>query len=115
MRMLLQWVLSAIAILIVAHYVPGFHVTGFLVALIAAVVIGLINGTLGIVLKIVTFPLSILTFGIFLLVINALMLKLAAALLPGFSIYGFMPALWGALLLALINMAVRWALKDDKD
>ena len=113
MRMLLQWVLSAIAILVVAHYVPGFRVSGFVVALIAAVVIGLVNGTVGIVLKILTFPLSIVTFGIFLLVINALMLKLAAALLPGFQIDGFMPAFWGALLLALINMAVRWFLKES--
>jgi putative membrane protein len=113
--MLLQWVLSAIAILVVAHYVPGFHVSGFVVALIAAVVIGLINGTVGIVLKILTFPLSIVTFGIFLLVINALMLKLAAAVLPGFTIDGFLPAFWGALLLALINMAVRWFLKESDE
>jgi putative membrane protein len=115
MRMLLQWVLSAVAILVVAHYVPGFQVSGFLIALIAAVVIGFVNSTLGLLLKIVTFPLSILTFGIFLLVINALMLKLAAALLPGFAIYGFMPAFWGALLLALINMVVRWITKGEKE
>ena len=115
MRMLLQWVLSAIAILAVAHYVPGFHVSGFVVALVAAVVIGLINGTVGIVLKILTFPLSIVTFGIFLLVINAVMLKLAAALLPGFTIDGFWPAFWAALLLALINMAIRWALQEEKE
>ena len=113
--MLLQWILSAVAILVVAHYVPGFHVTGFIVALIAAVVIGLINGTLGIVLKILTFPLSLVTFGIFLLVINALMLKLAAALLPGFQIDGLGPAFWAALLLALINMVIRWVMKEEKE
>jgi len=115
MRMLLQWLLSAIAILMVAHYVPGFRVSGFVVALIAAVVIGLINGTLGIVLKIFTFPLSIVTFGIFLLVINALMLKLAAAFLPGFTIDGFWPAFWAAVLLALINMVIRWVMKEEEE
>jgi putative membrane protein len=115
MRTLLHWLLSAIAILVVAHYVPGFHVSGFIVALIAAVVIGLINGTLGIVLKIFTFPLSIVTFGIFLLVINALMLKLAAAFLPGFTIDGFWPAFWAAILLALINMVIRWVMKEESE
>jgi putative membrane protein len=115
MRTLLHWLLSAIAILVVAHYVPGFHVSSFWVALIAALVIGIINGTLGIVLKILTFPLSIFTFGIFLLVINALMLKLSSALLPGFTVDGFWPAFWAAVLLALINMVIRWVVKEEKE
>jgi putative membrane protein len=115
MRLLLHWILSALALLGVAHYVPGFRVSGFLVALIAALVIGLVNGTVGLVLKILTFPFSIVTFGIFLLVINALMLKLAAAFVPGFQIYGFMPAFWGALLLAILNMIVRWFLRDKEE
>ena len=114
MRLFLHWVLSALALLAVAHFVDGFRISGFLVALIAAVIIGLINGTVGIFLKILTFPVSIITFGIFLLVINALMLKLAAALLPGFQIIGFMPAFWGALLLALLNMLIRWVLKEPQ-
>ena len=71
-RILAHWVLSALCLLLVAHFVPGFVVSGFGTALIAAVVIGLVNGTLGMLLKIVTFPLTILTFGIFWLVINAL-------------------------------------------
>src|SRR5262245_37778157 len=100
-RLLIHWILSALAILAVAHYVQGFYVEDFVVALIAAVVIGLINGTLGLFVKIVTFPLTILTLGIFLLVVNAFMLKLAAVILPGFRIDGFMPAFWGALLLAI--------------
>ena len=74
MRLLLQWVLSAIALLIVSRIVPGFHVQGFWPALIAALVIGLLNATVGCLLKIVTFPLSILTLGLFLLVINGMMI-----------------------------------------
>lgn len=106
-RMLIHWLLSALAILAVSQFVRGFYVSNLLVALIAAVVIGLINGTVGFFLKVVTFPLTILTLGIFLLVINAFMLKVAAAFLPGFQIDGFMPAFWAALLLAILNMIIR--------
>ena len=79
MRLLLHWVLSAVAVWIVAHIVPGISVSGPKAALIAAAVIGLVNATLGLLLKIVTFPLTILTLGLFWFVINALMLELAAA------------------------------------
>jgi uncharacterized membrane protein YvlD (DUF360 family) len=78
MSLLLQWLLSALALLIVARIVPGFYLEGIWPALIASLVIGLLNATIGLVLKIVTFPLSIITLGIFLLVINALMIRLAA-------------------------------------
>jgi len=115
MRLLLHWVLSAVALLLVAHFVSGFHVSGFLVALIAAVVIGFINGTLGFLIKIVTFPFTIITFGIFLLVVNALMLMLAAAVLPGFRVDGFGAAFWGGLVLGLLNMVIRWVLKEQKE
>ena len=114
-RLLVHWLLSALAILAVAHYVQGFYVEDFLIALVAAVVIGLINGTLGLFVKIVTFPLTIFTLGIFLLIVNAVMLKVAAAVLPGFRIEGFMPAFWGALLLAILNMIIRALTKAPKE
>jgi putative membrane protein len=94
-------------LLLVARLVPGIIVTGLGTALIAAVVIGLVNGTFGFILKLLTFPLSVLTFGIFLLVINALMLKLAAAFVPGFQVRGFWPAFWGGVILSLLNLIVR--------
>ena len=81
MRLLLNWLLSAISLLIVSKVVPGFHVHGFAAALIAALVIGLVNATLGFFLKIITLPLTLLTLGIFWWVINALMLMFASALL----------------------------------
>lgn len=114
MRLLLHWLLSAIALLVVSQFVNGFHVSGFITALIAAVVIGFINGTLGFLIKVVTFPFTILTFGLFLLVINALMLMFAAAILPGFRVAGFWPAFWGALVLSLLNMVIRWLMKEEK-
>ena len=72
-KLLVHWLLSAVCLLIVARVVPGIFITGLGTALIAAVVVGLVNGTLGALLKLITFPLSVLTFGIFWLVINALM------------------------------------------
>src|ERR1700690_1031343 len=107
MRLLLHWILSAIALLLVSHLVPGFQVRGLIPALIAAVVIGLLNATVGFFLKIITFPLSILTLGIFLLVINGLMIMLASGIVRGFRVSGFGPAFWGAVVLALLGMVIR--------
>ena len=107
MALLLHWVLSALSLLIVAHLVQGFQVAGFGTALLASVVIGLVNGTLGLVLKIVTFPVSLITFGLFFFVINALMLKMAAAVVPGFHVAGFAPAFVAAIVLALLNAILR--------
>ncbi|HWX38695.1 MAG TPA: phage holin family protein [Candidatus Sulfotelmatobacter sp.] len=106
-KLLVHWVLSALCLLLVAHFVPGFIVNGFGTALIAAVVIGLVNSTLGMLLKVLTFPLTILTLGIFWLVINALMLKFASLLVPGFVVVGLWPAFWGGIILSLLNMVVR--------
>ncbi len=105
---LINWLLSALSLVIVANVVSGFQVSGFSAALIAALVIGFVNGTLGFFLKIVTFPLSILTLGIFWLIINALMLEVAAALVPGFRITGFGPAFLGSIVLSLVNMLLRF-------
>lgn len=114
-RILAHWVLSALCLLLVAHFVPGFFVRGLGTALIAAVVIGLVNGTLGLLLKIVTFPLTVITFGIFWLLINALMLKLAALVVPGFEVQGLWPAFFGGLILSLLNVTVRQVLRRPKD
>jgi putative membrane protein len=111
MRLILHWILSAIALLIVSHLVPGFHVSGLWPALIAVLVIGLLNATVGLFLKIITFPLSILTLGVFLLVINGVMILLAAHLVPGFHVSGFLPAFWGAVVLALLGMLIRAVVK----
>ena len=81
-------------------------------ALIAALVIGFINATVGVVLKILTFPLTLVTLGLFWLVINALMLELASALLaPGFQVRGFFAAFVGAIVLSLVNMLLKWLVR----
>jgi putative membrane protein len=112
MALLLQWILCAIALMVVSRIVPGFVVTGLVPALIASVVIGLLNATVGLVLKIVTFPISIITLGIFLLVINGLMILLASSVVPGFHVRGFVPAFWGAVVLALLGMVIKAIVKD---
>lgn len=114
MRLLLHWILSAIALLIVSQFVPGFQVHGLVPALVAALVIGLLNATLGLLLKIITFPLSILTFGLFLLVINGLMILLASSVVRGFNVYGMVPAFWGAVVLAILGMLFRAVARDAK-
>ena len=108
MKILLNWILSALAVWIVSTLVPGFVVKGVIAALIAALVIGLVNATIGAVLKVLTFPLTIVTLGIFWLVINALMLELASWFVPGFKIMTFAAAFWGAIVLSLVNMVLRW-------
>jgi putative membrane protein len=107
MRLILHWILSAVALLIVAHLIRGFYIRSFGAALIAALVIGLVNATLGFFFKLLSFPLIILTLGIFWFVINALMLLVASALVPGFIVSGFWPAFWCAIVLSLLNMAFR--------
>jgi putative membrane protein len=115
MRLLLNWVLSAIAVWIVAQLVPGVHVSGPGAALIAALAIGFINATIGLVLKIVTFPLTLVTLGLFWLVINALMLKLASAVVPGFQVHGFFAAFIGAIVLSLVNLLLKGIVMPRKD
>jgi putative membrane protein len=114
MRLLLHWVISALAVWITSRLVPGFYVDGATAALIAAAVIGLVNATIGLVLKIITFPLTILTLGVFWFIVNALMLELASAIVPGFHIRGFGAAFWGAVVLALVNMLLKWLVMPDR-
>lgn len=113
MMLLFQWLLYAIALMVVSRIVPGFIVQGLWPALIAALVIGLLNATVGFFLKIITFPLSILTLGLFLLVINALMILLASSIVRGFHVRGFFPAFWGAVVLALLGMLIKALTKSD--
>jgi putative membrane protein len=112
MRLLANWLVSAVALIVVAHIAPGFYVADFGAALVAALVIGLINATLGLFLKIVTAPLTILTLGGFLLVVNALMLMLASSLVRGFHVRGFGAAFIGGIVLALVNLGLRWLIRS---
>lgn len=103
-RVLVHWILNAAALVVVARLVEGFVISNWVSALIAVVVIGLFNATIGLLLKIITLPLGILTFGLFFLVINAFVLKFASVFVPGFRVETFAAAFWGALALAVLHV-----------
>ncbi len=100
---ILNWLLSGLGLLIVARILPGIQVDGFGAALIAALVIGIVNATLGLVLKFLAFPLILLTLGIATFLINGLMLKVSSELVPGFRVYGCSTAVFGSILLTIID------------
>ena len=102
----LHLLVSALLLWLVGQIVTGIHLSGFGPALLAALVLGVVNFLVRPILIVVTLPITILTLGLFLIVINALMLMLTAAIVPGFTVAGFVPALLGGLLLGLFNLAV---------
>jgi putative membrane protein len=100
---LIHWLLSGVALLIVAKLLPGIQVDGIGAALIAALVIGLVGATVGVILKIVLLPFIILTLGIVYFLINGLLLKLASEFVPGFRVNGCLPAVLGSILLTIVD------------
>lgn len=106
MDLILHLLVTTLLILLVEKAVKGIDVDGWTPALIAAVVIGIVNTIVRPILVILTFPITLLTLGLFLLVINALMFMLTAALVPGFRVAGFLPALYGSILLSLLGLVM---------
>src|SRR5580698_1782780 len=100
---IIHWILSGVALLIVANVLPGIQVESFGSALIAALVIGFVSATVGLILKIVLFPFILLTLGVVYFLINGLMLKLASEFVPGFRVSGCMTAVIGSILLTLVD------------
>ena len=100
---LLHWLLSAVALLIVANIVPGIEVDSFGSALAAAVVIGLVSATLGFFLKLLLLPFIVITLGVIYFVINGMMLMLASALVPGFRVNGLLAATGGSIVLTIVD------------
>ncbi len=110
MKILLKWLLSAAALLLVAYLYSGVQVDSFTSALIAALVIGLFNAVLRPVLVVLTLPVTIVTVGLFLFVINALMFWAAAGVLGGFHVNGFGAALLGSLIYSVLGLLIESAL-----
>lgn len=103
MSILINWLVSGLAILVSAYLLPGVHISSFTSALVAAVVLGVINAFIKPILIILTLPINILTLGLFTLVINALIIILTSNLVPGFKVDGFLWALIFSIVLSLIN------------
>ncbi|MBS0340741.1 MAG: phage holin family protein [Proteobacteria bacterium] len=110
MRLVLKWLLSAVALLAVAYVYSGVQVNSFGSAMIAAAVIGLLNAVLRPVLVVLTLPVTIVTLGLFLFVINALMFWSASGLLTGFHVAGFWAALLGSLIYSALGLIIDAAL-----
>ncbi|HZW52575.1 MAG TPA: phage holin family protein [Candidatus Elarobacter sp.] len=103
MGLLIRLVVNAVALIAVAYVVPGIHVSGFGGALLAALVLGIVNAVLRPILLLVSLPLTLITLGLFTLVINALLFWLVGALHVGLTVDGFWPAFWGAIVMSIVS------------
>jgi putative membrane protein len=113
MGILIRIVVNALAIIVAAKVISGIELHGFLSALAAGLVLGLVNALVRPILIFLTFPLTLLTLGLFLLVLNGLCLWLTSALVSGFEIHGFWPAVLGALLVSLVSWLLNGFINDQ--
>ena len=109
---IVNWLLSALALWLVAQIIPGIQIRSFGTALLATVVLGLVDITIGPILRFIAFPITFLTLGLFEWVLKAVLLKLASIFTPGFRVEGFLNALLGSLVLTVLDIILRrvvWA------
>ena len=114
MKLLLRWALSAGALLLVAYLYPGVQVGGIGVALIAALMLGLVNAIIRPVLVLLTLPVTLLTMGLFIFVINAFLFWFVAEIVTGFRVNGFIAALIGSLMYSVMTLLINWVIADTK-
>jgi putative membrane protein len=101
--LLVRWLLLTISIIVTSYLVDGIHVTSFFSAFFAAAVLGILNALFRPILIVITLPINILTLGLFTFVINALLLKMASGVVPGFYVHGFWSAVFGSLIISLVS------------
>jgi putative membrane protein len=114
MQLLLIWFLNALALLTVAYVLPGISVDGFTAALVAALILGLINTLLRPLLILLTLPVTMVTLGLFILVINGLLFWFAGSVLKGFEVSGFWTGVLGALLYSIFSSVLAMIVFDRK-
>lgn len=114
MRLLLRFLLNGLALLIAAWLIPGFDIATPGAAIVAGIVLGLVNAIVRPVLVLLTLPFTLITLGLFIFVVNAICLALTAWLVPGFSISGFGPALLGALVVSVVSWVLNALLVDER-
>jgi putative membrane protein len=115
MRLLVGWAINAGVLLLLPYIVPAVYVRSLWVALLVAVVLGLLNAIVRPILFVLTLPITVVTLGLFIFVINGLMFWLTAQLLPGFEVRGFWWAVLAALIFSLISWGVSTLLLDRKN
>jgi putative membrane protein len=106
MRILINWLITTVAILVTAYFLPGVTVRSFMAAVLTALVLGLINAIIRPILIVLTFPLTVVTLGLFIFVLNAVLVLLTGAIVPGFDVRSF----WWALLFSLVFSVVSFVL-----
>ena len=106
MRILLVWLLNALALIVVAYVVPGIAVASFTSALVAALILGLVNAVIRPILVVLTLPVTILTLGLFIFVINALLFWFVGSFVRGFEVQGFFAGLIGSVLFSIVSWAL---------
>ncbi|HSD43406.1 MAG TPA: phage holin family protein [Burkholderiales bacterium] len=114
MRLIVRWMINALALLALPYVVSGIELKSFYIALIVAVVLGLLNAVVRPVLILLTLPVTLLTLGLFILVINALLFWFVGTFVEGFHVSGFWAAFFGAILYSLITWAVNALVFDDR-
>lgn len=115
MNLILRWIINALALFAAATFIPGFGVATFYSALIAALVLGLINAIIRPLIFILTLPVTIFTLGLFTFVINALMLYLMSTIVKGITLESFVSAFLTAIFLWLVSLATNWLIKHSKE
>ena len=111
---IVRWLISAIAVMLVAYLVPGITVTSFVSALLVALVLGFANAFVRPILVFLTLPITILSLGFFVLIINGFLFMVTAMLVPGFTVDGFGPAFIGSIVMAIIGWAVNMMFGEAK-
>ena len=106
---IVDWLIGALALWLVEQIIPGIQIRSFQTAMLATIVIALVDVTIGPILRFIAFPITFLTLGLFRLVLNAVLLKLASIFTPGFRIDGFLNALLGSLVLTIVDIVLRRA------
>jgi putative membrane protein len=114
MKLIINWLISTVAILVTAYILPGIHLGGLIPALVLAIILAAINISLKPIFQLLTFPITIVTLGLWLLVINALMIMLAAAIVPGFEVAGFWWALLFSIILSIITSVLHLLAREGK-
>jgi len=108
----IRWLTLTGAVILTSYLLDGIHVSGFLSALFAAAVLGILNAFFRPIALLLTLPINILTLGFFTFVINALMLKMASGVIPGFNVYGFWSAIFGSLMISVISWLLNSFIND---
>ena len=112
MGILIRWIIFTVSIIIASYLLEGIHISGFFSAFFAAAALGILNALFRPILLILTLPINVLTLGLFTFIINALMLKMASGIIPGFEVHGFWTAVIGSLIISVISWLLNSFISD---